>query len=149
MAVVYGKDKSLLALPAEVADRPGVEAVREFRRRLHVVRPARRRGIASYSGKVKNLSLRDLLNDPVVKAVRTEMHRQRIGDLCGTRLEDELVELACASLLDRSGPYEADTVEEAVRIVVAATIEAGEHEAERAEIRLASIIEAAERCAPW
>lgn len=113
--------------------------------RMRMFHTALRRGVVSYAGKVKYLSLRDLLNDPVVEAVRTEMHRQRIGDLCGTRLEDELVELACASLLDRSGPYEADTVEEAARIVVEASIEAGDHEEQRREMGLSDLIGSAVR----
>lgn len=107
------------------------------------------RGILSFVGKVKHLSVGDMIDTPTVKAVEAEMYRRGIGDLWGTQLANEIIEAARASLVRRDGPYEVTTPEEAARLAVGAVIDAGEHEQERKELRVAQMIEAEGRVAAW
>lgn len=168
MSVVYGQDKSLLTLPADMAGRRGPEAVTKFRRILgrasrrypayqeptqaeremvdailaNYYKPSKPTyrmfgGHVSFVGKVKHLSVGDMIDTLVVKAVEREMIRRGIGELWGTRLSDDLVDTARASLVKRDGPYDARTPDEAARYVVDSVIEAGKHDGASRDERIA------------
>jgi len=156
-STVYGRDVNLLNL----VDKAKLKAVRTVPKPMREPTDAEREmsdalwasfyrpsrptyrmlgGHIKFVGRVKHLCVGDMIDKPVVKAVETEMHRQGIGELWGTRLADELVETARASLVKHDGPYDARTPQEAARYVVDALIEAGKHEGASADELIAHAV---------